>query len=403
MKRRPEHPCPACGGLARIPVENGRQMACARCGTVVPPLPFARYSDGTKSKTPLQPGSKAMIGGKEFWAVGLVRYVERDDDSTSRWEEWVLVAADGDERWLEYDEGKWTIYELIDAPTPAQVESGRFGGFEAETGTCTIESVAGEIPYPISPGDTLQYSERSGGADGSIYSMETDPQTGMVEWFRGKRLDDRAVFTLFDLRQLLAAQDRRDIVLRDRRNFGLLLLALSLIGILFWAGGRGDGRIVAQDSVMASQIGEQGLRLGPYPLKSAGRVHRLVVWTSLSSTSMWVQAVVEHPESGALFDAEGEFWDESGSDGDGPWHEWSLASRKEFRLERAGDLYVRVFADPEAAAANAPVSFRLEENVMYPTYMLILGLITLPLGGGFLIASSPDVAAKAWHGMSSAR
>ncbi len=378
-------------------------MACARCGTVVPPLPFARYSDGTRSQTPLQPGSKAMIGGKEFWAVGRGRDIERDDDSTSRWEEWVLVADDGDERWLEYDEGKWTLYEQIDAPAHSQIGSGKFGSFVAESGTCKVESIGGEIPYPISPGDTLQYSERAATGDGWVYSMETDPRTGMVEWFRGKRLDDRAVFTLFDLRHLLAAQDRREVKLRDRRFFGVLLLALSLISLIVWAGGRGAGRTVAQDSVMASQIGEAGLRMGPYSLKSAGRVHRLVVSTSLSSSSMWVQAVVEHPESGALFDAEGEFWDESGSDDEGPWHEWSLESRKEFRLERAGDLYVRLFADPEASAANAPISFKLEENVMYPTAFVIFSLIALPLGTGFLIASSPGVAAKAWQGLATSR
>ncbi len=401
MKRRPEHPCPACGGLARIPVDKGKQMACARCGTVVPPLPFARYSDGTRSQTPLQPGSKALIGGKEFWAVGLVRYIERDDDSTSRWEEWVLVASDGDERWLEYDEGKWTLYELIDTPSQAEVKSGRFGSFVSESGTCKVESVAGEIPYPVSPGETVRYEERSAAGNGFFYSMETDPNSGSVEWFRGRRLDDRAVFTMFDMRHLLAAQDRRDTALRDRRSFGLLLLVLSLASFLFWGVGSGGGRVVAQDTVMASQVGEEGLRLGPYHLSSAGRVHRLAVSTSLSSTSMWVQAVVEHPESGALFDAEGEFWDESGSDDEGPWHEYSLDARKEFRLERAGDLYVRVFADPEAAAANAPISFKLEENVMFPTYFVIFGLIALILGTGFLIASSSGVAAKAWHGMAS--
>jgi hypothetical protein len=332
-----------------------------------------------------------------------VRYIERDDDSTSRWEEWVLVAADGDERWLEYDEGKWTLYEQIDAPTHAQIASGRFGASVTESGTCKIESVAGEIPYPISPGEVVQYAERSTAGDGWVYSMETDPRNGSVEWFRGRRLDDRAVFTLFDMRDLLAAQDRRDIALRDRRTFGLLLLVLSIAGFIFWGVGSGSGRMVAQDTVMASQVGEEGLRLGPYHLSSAGRVHRLVVSTSLSSTSMWVQAVVEHPESGALFDTEGEFWDESGSDDEGPWHEWSLDSRKEFRLERPGDLYVRVFADPEASAANAPISFKLEENVMYPTYFLIFSLAALPLGVVFLIASSSGVAAKAWHGMASSK
>ncbi|MBC8104149.1 MAG: DUF4178 domain-containing protein [Cytophagales bacterium] len=344
---------------------------------------------------------KAMIGGTVFWAVGLVRYTERDDDSVSLWEEWVLVADDGDERWLEYDEGKWTLYEKIAPLSAAQTDSGRYGAFNAETGTSTVESVSGEIPYPVAPGDRVGYAERSRASDGCTYSVETDLGSGVSEWFRGRHLDDRAVFTLFDLRHLLAAEDQREQALRDRRIFGLLLLVLSLVSMVFCAAGQSAGHIVAKDTVMASQIGEGGLRQGPYPLNSAGRVHRLSVSTSLASTSMWVQAVVENEEAGALFDTEGEFWDESGSDSEGPWHEYSLESRQEFRLERAGNIYVRLFADPEASAANSPVSFKVEENVLYPIPPLILGIVLLPVGLVFLVRSSPTIAARAWEGMTS--
>jgi hypothetical protein len=141
------------------------------------------------------------------------------------------------------------------------------------------------------------------------------------------------------------------------------------------------------------------LRYGPFRLDKMNRVYRLRISSNLSSTSMWVQGVVENADQGPVFDVDGELWDESGYD-DGPWHEWVLESHREFRLDEPGDVYVRLFADPEASAAGAPVSFALEEGVMYPTYLLTFGVLGLLMAVGFLLASSPATAARVWREMS---
>src|SRR6185436_6298937 len=112
--------------------------------------------------------------------------------------------------------------------------------------------------------------------------------------------------------------------------------------------------------------------------------------SSLASTSMWVQGVVENADAGPVFDVDGEFWDESGYD-DGPWHEWVLESHREFRLDEPGEVFVRLFADPEAAASGAPVSFVLEEGVMYPTYLLAFGVVGLIVAIVSLLASSRGI------------
>jgi hypothetical protein len=147
------------------------------------------------------------------------------------------------------------------------------------------------------------------------------------------------------------------------------------------------------------QAGEDGQRFGPYKLDKVNRVYRLRISSQMSSTSMWAQGVVESADAGAVFDVEDEFWDESGSDSDGAWHEWVLEAHKEFRLDAPRDIYIRLFADPEAAAANAPISFQLEEGVRYPNYFLTFGLIFIFVSFIWLIAGAEGAGGKVWNDM----
>lgn len=414
MKRPPSQPCPSCGGLARIPVDNGKQQACARCGTVVPPLPFGAGAGGWGkrfSETPLHPGMKARTENKDFYATACIKWEQRDSDGIYRWEEWVLVSPEGDVRYLEYDKGKWTMTEAMTAKS--STESSRLMAVipgdqvqlldrlvnVTDAGRATVIAIAGEPPYPLAKGDEIRFVDAAS-SGGAIYSVEVDPQTGEVEWFRGRRVGEKSVYQMFGLNQEVTRVNKREVTLKDRRFFGALVLTLSLVSLILYGVARGRGAVAAQDSVAASQIPEEGRRFGPYHLTDAGRVHRLHLSTQMLGTSVWVQAVLENEKAGAMFGADEEFWDESGSDSDGAWHEWVLESRKEFRLAKAGDVYVRLFADPEAAATNVPVSFKVEKNVMYPLHFLTFGLIALPIGLGFLIASASSTTSAAWAGMS---
>jgi hypothetical protein len=408
MKRSPSQSCPTCGGYARIPIEGGKQQACARCGTVVPPLPFgpAKATRGPKHSTPIRVGMKATIAKKEFYAVGRVLWEQHADDGTYRWEEWTLVAPEGDIRYLEYDQGKWTLAEpfvpngLSSIDKLMTASEGDLisieGGMKTVTdaGNARVTGIEGELPYPQAIGDQVRFVEMQSG----VVTAEIIPQEGEVEWYRGKQMSDRAVFKMFDLQQATKALDRKEVALKDRKRFGLLLLALSIASFILYGVGRGHGKVVAQGTTNAAQVPEEGQRFGPFHLTSVKRPHRLYISSAMTGTSMWVQAVVEKQDAGLLFGTDEEFWDESGYD-EGAWHEWVLDSWKEFRLAQEGDVYVRVFADPETASQNAPISFKIEENVMYPTYFLTFGWIALPLSFGFLLASSSANAKGAWKNM----
>ena len=109
MNRSPEHPCPSCGAFARI-FKNG-QSQCAYCGTALAPLPFTHPGGTYPHNSPLRIGMTATISGKKFVAVGRLLFEQYAEGEFYHWEEWVLLSQDGFARYLEFDEGKWTLTE----------------------------------------------------------------------------------------------------------------------------------------------------------------------------------------------------------------------------------------------------------------------------------------------------
>ena len=412
MHRQPQHPCPTCHGFARVRTAD-KQVACARCGTVLTPLPYeaGRKPAGTLPYlTPLRVGMKARIGGKEFYNVGRIRYTQSEAGETYQWEEWVLLHPDGDARYLEYDEGKWTLsepFQPAQAPTAGELSAATDGGrytvdgktgIVKDRGACKVSGVEGEIPWPVRQGDVVRYVEMEAGD--SVVSAEP-MEDGTVEWYRGRRLDDRAVYTYFDLRELITALDRREQTLKGRKGFGLICLLSALIALFGWGAAFGRGPVVGEGSTALSAIPAEGLRFGPFALNAANRVHRLRVSSNLSQSSAWVQAMVEEEGAGELFGVDGDFWDETGYDSDGAWHEYNLQSVSNFRLSEPGKIYVRLYAEraPGAAPVDATVSFALEEKGLHSTYLGTFGILSLLAGGAFLIAGSPDTSQKVWQSM----
>lgn len=419
MRRQPQYPCPTCGNAARIQVSpdaRGReQYACARCGMVLPPLPFPTEGGNFhENPTPIRQGMKAMIGGKEFISVGMIRYEEPEDEGApSVWYEFVLMDSSNDVRYLEYDPTKlgnqWSLTEPF-APRNTGELIGLFGAgtgvsgnvdgasFQVEeTGTGTITGFAGQIPWPIRLGEQIQYVDMKD-STGRIVSGEVSP-SGEMEWFRGGRMDDRAVLSLFGLTHLLTELNRREERKKGQYSFGCVTMLVAILAfILACVGGCGKGKVVASGSAVASQIDEDGKRFGPFKLTQANRVYRLRVSTSLSSTSMQVQGVIENADASQFFDVDSEFWDESGYDSDGAWHESELEANRDFRLDQPKEVYVRLYADPEAQAANAPVSFAIEEGVLSYGPFVAFGIVGSIIGFIWLcIAGSTK---KVWDGMS---
>lgn len=382
--------CPSCGAQARV-FKNG-QSTCAYCGTTLPPLPFTHPGGTFEHLSPLRIGMKARIGGREYVAVG--RLLHRDTEGYS-WEEWVLLSQDGDAQYLEFDEGKWNITRYW----PDGDDSFRVGDctegqpitlagkifIVTSRGIATIIGVEGEIPWPVRVGQSSPYADF--GSDNTVYSVEQ--ASDGIEWFRGRRLATAEVYSLFGLQEEVKQELQKEAVLTDRRRFGCLWFTLSLTAFFLYAIATSvNGRQVFSTQLTASQVADEGSVVGPFPLKQVGYPDRLYLASgSLSQTSVWVQGVLEDA-SGPVFEAEQEFWDETGYD-DGPWHEWVTDSKTDFRLARAGDFRVRVYADPEDAASATPIMVRVYEGVVHATPLAWFGGVGLVLGTLIWLAGAP--------------
>ncbi|MBW3625599.1 MAG: DUF4178 domain-containing protein, partial [Armatimonadetes bacterium] len=190
MNRQPTHPCPHCQSYARVKTPDG-EIACARCSTILTSLPYAgRAKKAPRHRTPIRVGMKTMIGGREFFAVGRILYKSVGDVYT--WEEWVLLHPDGEARYLEYDEGKWTLTEAFHPDTaPSREELNNIrpdseGDFHqtvkvnnlnakvADAGDCEVTAVEGEIPWEVKPGDRFRYVDLESGS--AILSAEVPPR-----------------------------------------------------------------------------------------------------------------------------------------------------------------------------------------------------------------------------------
>lgn len=382
--------CPSCGAQARVH-KNG-QSTCAYCGTTLPPLPFTHPGGIFRQNSPIRIGMRAKIGGKEYVAVGRLLY--RDAEGYT-WEEWVLLSQDGEARYLELDEGKWSLTsywpegdESVNVRAYTEGQPVSLGGktcIVTSEGTMTITGVEGEIPWPVSVGATSPYADFLSGE--TLFSVEQAADG--VEWFRGRRLPAAEVYTLFGLKEEMQQEVQQESVQTDRRRFGCLWLNLSLLAFLFCAVAAGtSGKLVYSGQLTADQVADEGSLVGPFSLTGVPKPHRLYLATgSLSQTSVWVQGVLEDT-SGPIFEAEQEFWDETGYD-DGPWHEWVTESKADFRLLNAGKFNVRVYADPEATATATPVYVRIYEGVMHATPLAWFGGIGLVLGTCFWLGGSP--------------
>ncbi len=335
---------------------------------------------------------RAKIGGREYVAVG--RLLFRDTDGYS-WEEWVLLSQDGDAQYLEFDEGKWSLTRYwpegddtirVRSYTEGQpVTLGNRAYIVTSVGEAIIAGVEGEIPWPVRVGESSPYADF--GSGDTIFSVEQAADG--IEWFRGRRLEAAEVYTFFGLQEEAHEEVKKEEVQTDRRRFGCLWLTLSLFSFLLCGIAFGvNGRPVFNASLTADQVAEEGSVVGPFPLKHIGFPHRLALSSGgLSQTSVWVQGVLEDA-NGPIFEAEQEFWDETGYD-EGPWHEWVTDSKSDFRLAQAGSFRVRVYADPETAAAGVPITVRVYEDVMHATPFVWFGGIGLVLGTCVWFSGAP--------------
>lgn len=397
--------CPNCGGRTRIP--HGAQDAyCMHCGQPVR-LSDAVLEEQNRARTfppttPLRLGMKARFRDAEYELTGRQVSREVSEGKTYQWEEFNLVSPEGHLLYLEFDEDKWKVSEPFVPETPLGPDQVRYftpgvsvsldgrGALVTDAGTSQTVHAEGEFPWLVTLGQTKGYLDAAGAA--GFYSVEWTEDA--VEFYRGQFLDERQVYSMFGLHDLLAGLARREQGLQSRRWFGWVLVAASVVALVLWIVAlASSGSVVPNGtgSVQLGSVGDDGARFGPIALKSRGAVYRLDISGQMTEQSNWVAAVLEDEEEQELIPVDREMWDESGTDEDGRWHESDLSASTYFVLKQPGNYYVRLYAEPEPGQfASGTASFTLREKVVYPAYFGWFGLLAGIAGVLFIIASAPS-------------
>ena len=408
--------CRQCGGRTKI-TRGNTEAVCIHCGTQVKLSDAILFEQQMARRfpplSPLRLGMKATYRGKEWELAGRQVCRQVDEGEVYTWEEYLLVAPDGDVLYLEYDEGKWKVSEPFTPDrvySPAELSVFHEGSrinldgaqrLVSDSGNYEIVFAEGDFPWMIIPGRRTNFLDSSFGSQ--FHCVEwTDEE---MEFYRGQFVDERQIFTIFGLHHLVSRLDSRLKVLRSRQLFGAWCLALGAACGMMWISAFAAGKVVTNGSgrVDALQIGQEGQRFGPINLTKVGRVHRLELSAQMREGSVWLQAVLEDDGEQELMAADRDMWDESGTDSDGYWHESDLNASTSFVLVKPGTYYVRLYSEPETNTsgfrAPATASFRLMEDALHGLWVGLACLFLTLAGFGFLAAGSPAAVGRVWQSM----
>ena len=392
--------CDKCGAPVNF-VDGAENTTCESCGAVVALDQVIGEERKRNAKfrnpTPLKLGMKARFGAVEYELIGRIVWSMVEEGETYLWQEFQLIGSDGSIYYLEMDEGQWKLSQKFVPLTPfdpkADYHAGTHVSLDSAPATvtdravATIKHIEGELTYKAEVGDQMQYIDAK--RMNTFYSVEWTEDS--IEYYRGKYLSDREVYKAFDLKELLEGLERRDRARASRAKFAVVCIGTSVVAFIFWGMSLGMGTLISQNSVSVDQIGPEGKRFGPIKLDPANRVHRLEVNGQMTESSAWVSGVVETAQGDEFFNAQGDFWDESGTDSDGYWHESDLNASTEFVVTKPGDYYVRLYAEKDTPAASGQVAgYRLFGGVLYPHYLLAFGICALIVSIIFFAMANPE-------------
>ncbi len=173
--------CPACGASLRIEDRFARVVICEYCGASALVTPEGLDPTGKRAQLLDAPsrfhiGAKGEARGRRFSVRGRIRYSYED----GFWDEWFLLDERGKGRWLQEDEGMYTLYEKkrITTEIPpfgtyrvgARYPIEQLTLFVTETRKARIAGAEGELRFRLLPGDEVGFVD--GNAQGRLVSIE---------------------------------------------------------------------------------------------------------------------------------------------------------------------------------------------------------------------------------------
>src|SRR5919205_967675 len=187
--------CPACGAEVLFKTGSSVVVVCEFCRSVVARTDrgiedLGKVADVVESGSPLEVGLRGVYLGVAFELTGRAQLQHA---AGGFWDEWYAAFADGRWGWLAEAQGRFYLTFQIQVPSPNALPS--FDSLQlgqqvwaipaqqppvvAEKGTARMLAAAGEIPYPLKPGETYAYADLSG-AGGTFGTLDYGEQPPLV-------------------------------------------------------------------------------------------------------------------------------------------------------------------------------------------------------------------------------
>lgn len=345
--------CGSCGSALDVSVPGEAQL--------LHEFETARRSG---SRPPIALGAKGRHKGKEWEAIGRIRWVQREDGETWRWDEIQLRADDGRPAYLTLENGHWTWSEPVRRkistdPRGLSPPGGRVHAWGKtyrcfERGACAVEFVEGELTWVAARGDRTEFMDAV--APPEMVSAEWTGQE--MEWSIGKWLPPEEVAEIFGIppermpapvgvapHQPFAQDPSQERKVKWGLAFGFLLLVVALAAAV-WSGEKVFEAAVSP----AEYLSENGALTPPFELPLGRHICRLEVRADVNNAWVAVDVGVVDETEDVLVQADGEMEYYHGRDSDGRWSEGNGRDSTLFRLDGPGPYRLAVFG----SAGNWP-------------------------------------------------
>jgi hypothetical protein len=293
-----------------------------------------------RNTTPLRVGMRATFDGRSCELVGRLVMGMVEEGETYFWDEFLLVSPDGHDLFVEYDEGQWRRMEVFLPRNPmtpqqaAQVRLGSHVNLDGHTATVTqvsrmsVHHLEGRLTWPAHIGDNRPYFD----ADylGVKYAVEWSQAAGEIEFYRGRALSKREVYTAFGLAHELEAMDAAEQRSNSQLRFAMLCFVMGVLAFIGWFAARSSGEVISRGQAVMAGTGENQFRFGLVRLEPRKNVHRLTVYGQMAGYAGSVRAGLE-PASGAGAATAPITKPYSGD----PWGTYTLRDGQEFTVARA--------------------------------------------------------------------
>ena len=249
-----------------------------------------------------------------------------------------------------------------------------------EWNTNELKNVEGEFTWKPRIGAISKSAEYEAGfARVSVeWRLGEDGATEEVEFFKSYPISLLSLAEALDAKEVLAEEQARVAKEQEYKKWSWGFMGVSAILFVLLLLSFADGTKVTSYATTAAQLPESGKIYGPFELKDVGRVHQITLRSSMSdNSSAWGGVELLNDQQFPVNAVQGDFWRESGYDSDGRWSESDLSKTYTFRLENAGEYYLRLYGENDVSSANASVSVEVTKNVMLSRYYFLALLFAL--------------------------